>query len=120
MIPLVRHGISCGGPDARSMMTPATARIPRVDLLAQGEALHSEINAAIERVLTSGHFILGPEVEAFEAEFAEYCGVAHCVATGSGTEALQLTLTACDIGAGDEVVTVSHTAVPTVYAAQSG
>jgi dTDP-4-amino-4,6-dideoxygalactose transaminase len=104
----------------RPEVTPATVQIPRVDLLAQREGLRSELEAAVERVLASGHFILGPEVEAFEAEFAAYCGVEHCVGTGSGTEALQLTLAACGVGAGDEVVTVSQTAVPTVFAAQSG
>jgi dTDP-4-amino-4,6-dideoxygalactose transaminase len=101
-------------------MRAAAVEIPRVDLLAQAAALRDELSAATERVLASGHYILGPEVEAFEAEFADYCGVSHCVATGSGTEALQLTLAACGVGAGDEVVTVSHTAVPTVFAAQSG
>jgi dTDP-4-amino-4,6-dideoxygalactose transaminase len=91
-------------------------QIPRVDLAAQREALGPELDAAIERVLQGGRFILGPEVEAFEAEFAEYCGVSHCVATGSGTDALRLVLEESGIGAGDEVATVSHTAVPTVFA----
>jgi dTDP-4-amino-4,6-dideoxygalactose transaminase len=96
-------------------------QIPRVDLAAQRDALGGEIEAAIDRVLASGHFILGPEVEAFEEEFAAYCGTAHCVATGSGTDSLELVLTASGVGAGSEVVTVSHTAVPTAFAVeQSG
>jgi dTDP-4-amino-4,6-dideoxygalactose transaminase len=100
-------------------VTRTASRIPRVDLTAQLEALRPELEAAIERVLTSGHFILGPEVEGFEAEFADYCRVAHCVATGSGTDALRLALSAAGVGPGDEVVTVSHTAVPTAFAAPS-
>jgi dTDP-4-amino-4,6-dideoxygalactose transaminase len=93
-------------------------QIPRVDLAAQREALGGELEAAIDRVLASGHFILGPEVEAFEDEFAAYCGAAHCVATGSGTDAIQLALTAAGVRPEHEVVTVSHTAVPTAFAVE--
>jgi dTDP-4-amino-4,6-dideoxygalactose transaminase len=93
--------------------------IPRVDLNAQREALGPELTAATERVLASGQFILGPEVEAFEAEFAAYTGAAECVTTASGTDAIRLALTACGIGPGDEVVTVSHTAAPTVFAVEA-
>jgi dTDP-4-amino-4,6-dideoxygalactose transaminase len=67
-------------------------------------------------VLDSGWYILGDEVAAFEAEFAAYLGTEHAVGVGSGTEAIHLALAACEIGAGDEVVTVSHTAVATVAA----
>jgi dTDP-4-amino-4,6-dideoxygalactose transaminase len=91
-------------------------QIPRIDLAAQRESFGGELEAAIERVISSGNFILGPEVEAFEEEFAAYCGAAHCVATGSGTDAIQLALSARGVGPGDEVVTVSHTAVPTAFA----
>ena len=100
-------------------MTSAALEIPRVDLTAQWESLRPELDLAIERVLANGHYILGPEVEAFEAEFAAYCGAASCVATGSGTDALRLALIAYGIGPGEEVVTVSHTAVPTVAAVRS-
>ncbi|MDQ3935580.1 MAG: DegT/DnrJ/EryC1/StrS family aminotransferase [Actinomycetota bacterium] len=93
--------------------------IPRVDLRAQRAALGAELDAAIERVLASGHFLLGPEAEAFEEEFAAHCGAPHCVSTGSGTDAIRLALTARGIGPGDEVVTVSHTAVPTVFAVEA-
>jgi dTDP-4-amino-4,6-dideoxygalactose transaminase len=75
-----------------------------------------EIEAAVRRVLRSGRYLLGPETEAFEAEFAGYIGVAHCLSAASGTEALHLALRACGIGPGDEVITVSHTAVATVAA----
>jgi len=67
-------------------------------------------------VLSRGWFVLGPEVEAFEREFATYLGATYCVGVASGTEALALALMACGVGHGDEVITVSHTAVPTVSA----
>ncbi len=70
----------------------------------------------MRRVLESGRYILGPEVAAFEAEFADYLGGGHCVGVGSGTEAVHLALAALDVGPGDEVITVSHTAVATVAA----
>lgn len=84
--------------------------------LAQYLAQKDEIDAAIRRVLESGWYILGKETSAFESEFAAYLGVEEAVGVGSGTEALHLALKACDIGPGDEVVTVSHTAVATVAA----
>lgn len=86
------------------------------DLGVHYQAVKGEIDAAIQRVLDRGWFILGPEVEAFEAEFAAYCGARYAVGVGSGTEALHLALLACGVGPGDEVVTVAHTAVPTVSA----
>ena len=87
-----------------------------IDLKAQYLSIRSEIDAAIEQVFVSGQFILGPQVSAFEAEFAEYCGVDHAVGVDSGTSAIQLALLACGIGAGDEVITVSNTAVATIAA----
>jgi dTDP-4-amino-4,6-dideoxygalactose transaminase len=86
------------------------------DVKAAHDAIASELDGAIQRVMHSGRFILGREVEAFEAEFAAYCGVSHCVGVASGTEALQLALLACGIGPGDEVITVAFTAMPTVMA----
>lgn len=68
------------------------------------------------RVLESGSYILGDEVDAFERAFADYCGTVHAIGVGSGTDALILALKALDIGAGDEVITVSHTALATVAA----
>jgi dTDP-4-amino-4,6-dideoxygalactose transaminase len=93
-------------------------QVPRVDFVAQREALGSELDAAIERVLRSGRFILGAEVDAFESEFAEYCGVSHCVATGSGTDALRLVLSESGVGPGDEVVVPAYTFVATAAAAR--
>jgi dTDP-4-amino-4,6-dideoxygalactose transaminase len=75
-----------------------------------------DIDKAISRVLTEGRYILGREVEAFEKEFADYIGVSYGIGVGSGTEALHLAMRACGITAGDQVITVSHTAVATVAA----
>lgn len=83
---------------------------------AQYRAHREEIDAAIRRVCDSERYILGPEVEAFEREFAKFIGVAHGIGVANGTDALALALMACGIGAGDEVITVSHTAVATVAA----
>jgi dTDP-4-amino-4,6-dideoxygalactose transaminase len=82
----------------------------------QYRAHKAGIDAAIARVLEKGWYILGEEVGAFEAEFASYLGATQGIGVGSGTEALHLALAACDIGLGDEVITVSHTAVATVSA----
>jgi dTDP-4-amino-4,6-dideoxygalactose transaminase len=84
--------------------------------LEQYAAIRSEIDGAVARVLESGWYILGKEVEAFEREFAAFCGVEHVVACASGTEAIALALMALGVGPGDEVVTVANTAVPTVSA----
>ncbi len=75
-----------------------------------------EIDAAIMRVLKSGRYILGDEVRSFEEEFARYIGVNYGIGVGSGTDAITLALKACGFGPGDEVITVSHTAVATVAA----
>jgi len=85
---------------------------PRAQYLAH----KPEIDAAIARVLQGGRYILGEEVDAFEKEFAAYVGTTKALGVGSGTEALHLALAACGVRAGDEVVTVSHTAVATVAA----
>ncbi len=86
------------------------------DLKSQYLSLKGEIDIAVQRVLASGWFILGDEVRAFEEEFASYVGAAHGIGVGSGTEALHLALVACGVNPGDEVLTVSHTAVATVVA----
>ena len=83
---------------------------------AQFEVYRDEIEAAIRRVLGSGWYILGPEVEAFEQEFAEFLGTRHCLGVANGTDALALALRAVGIQSGDEVITVSHSAVATVAA----
>lgn len=90
--------------------------IPCANPLAQYLAHQAEIDEAIQRVLTRGRYILGDEVSGFEDEFAAYVGAKFGIGVGSGTEALHLALAACEVGAGDEVITVSHTAVATVSA----
>lgn len=91
-------------------------KIPLIDLKAQYQTIQKDIQAAINRVLESSQFILGKEVEAFESEFAHYCGVQHAVGVNSGTSALYLVLLALGIGPGDEVITVSQTFVATIEA----
>jgi len=86
------------------------------DLKPQHSRLRAELLDALATVLDSGWFILGQQVEAFEREFAEHCGVAFGVGVGSGTEALHLGLLALGVRPGDEVITVAFTAVPTVTA----
>jgi dTDP-4-amino-4,6-dideoxygalactose transaminase len=83
---------------------------------AQYLAHQEEIDDAIRRVLDKGRYILGDEVKQFEQEFAQYIGVDQGIGVGSGTEALHIGLAACGVGPGDEVITVSHTAVATVSA----
>lgn len=83
---------------------------------AQYLAHQTEIDEAIRRVLEQGRYILGEEVNQFEAEFAAFVGVQHGIGVGSGTEALHVALAACELGPGDEVITVSHTAVATAAA----
>ena len=85
---------------------------PHADYLAHQVA----VDAAIQRVLQSGHYILGPEVAAFEKEFAAAIGTAHCIGVGNGLEAIHIALRARGIGPGDTVITVSHTSVATVMA----
>ncbi len=88
--------------------------IPFVDLQAQYLAIKQEIDLATARVLLSGRYILDREVSAFEDEYAEYCGVKHAIGVASGTDALHLSLLACGVGQGDEVITASFTSVATV------
>jgi len=90
--------------------------IPAANPRAQYISYQQEIHDAVAGVLDSGRYILGREVAAFEAEFAAYTGAAYGIGVGSGTEALHIALAACGVGAGDEVITVSHTAVATVAA----
>jgi len=77
-------------------------------------SIKSEIDDAVERVLSSGWYILGNEVKNFEKEFAEYVGTKYAIGVNSGTDAIMLSLMALGIGKGDEVITVSHTTTPTV------
>ena len=90
--------------------------IPLVDLKAQYETIKSEIDGVIAEVLDSSQFILGPKVEAFEADFAEYCQTRFAFGVNSGTSALHLAMLAAGVGPGDEVITVSYTFVATIAA----
>lgn len=87
--------------------------VPFLDLRASYIELQSEINAAITRVLESGWYILGEEVDAFEQEFAAYCEAKHCVGVANGLDALHLALLALGVGAGDEVIVPSNTYIAT-------
>ncbi len=87
--------------------------VPLVDLKAQYDSIRDEIDDAIHRVVQSGQFILGPEVKAFEDEMAAYCGTKYAVGVASGTDALHLALLACNIKAGDEVITTPFTFIAT-------
>jgi dTDP-4-amino-4,6-dideoxygalactose transaminase len=93
--------------------------IPLFDYRPEHRRLAAEIDAAVRRVLDSGRLILGPEVQAFESEFAAWLGSAHAVGVGSGTDALLLALRALGVGAGHEVVTVSNAGVPPVAAVRA-
>jgi dTDP-4-amino-4,6-dideoxygalactose transaminase len=88
--------------------------IPLVDLKVQYLSIQNEIDAAIQRVVDSTGFILGPDVQTFEEEFARFCGVRHAVGVDSGTAALHLAFLTCDIGPGDEVITTPHTFIATI------
>ena len=83
---------------------------------AQYQALHVEIDGAIRKVLEGHAYIMGPEVERFEAGFAIYTGAAHGVGVANGTDALHLALRALDVGEGHQVIVPAHTAVPTIAA----
>ncbi|MGB9877503.1 MAG: DegT/DnrJ/EryC1/StrS family aminotransferase [bacterium] len=91
-------------------------RIQLVDLVAQYHKIKEEIQSAIDRVLESGRFILGPEVENFERQAGEYIGTRFAVGVGSGTDALLLALDALGIGEGDEVITTPFTFIATTEA----
>jgi dTDP-4-amino-4,6-dideoxygalactose transaminase len=98
---------------ALSQANPLAEPVPQIDLAAQYAAIGAEIRTAIDRVMASQQFVLGPEGAAFEQEIARLCGVAHAVGVGSGTEALVLALRACGVRAGDEVLLPPFTFVAT-------
>lgn len=86
-----------------------SGQVPFVDVLQQLGPIRAELLEAVARVIDRGSFILGPEVEAFEREFADYCGVEHVVSVSNGLDALSLTLRAAGVGPGDEVIVPSQT-----------
>jgi dTDP-4-amino-4,6-dideoxygalactose transaminase len=98
------------------MTAIATQEIPLVDLKAQYVTIREEVRKAIDEVLDSMQLTIGPNVKAFDQEFASYIGTRHSIGVGSGTDALQLAIRACGVSSGDEVITVSHTFFATVEA----
>src|SRR5689334_13007361 len=90
--------------------------IPAEDLTRQYLQIEDEVMAAVREVLPRGKYTLGPQVAAFEEEFARFCGVSYGVGISNGTEALHLALLACGTGPGDEVITVPNTYAATVFA----
>lgn len=87
--------------------------VPFLDLTPQYRELHEQLDAAFRRVAESSRFILGPEVEHFESEFAAYCEAKHCVGAGNGLDALHLILRAAEIGPGHEVIVPGNTYIAT-------
>ena len=87
--------------------------VPAYDLRAEYCSMRAEIDGAIQRIVEGGEFVLGKELEEFEEEFARYCGTRFAVGVASGTAAIQLTLLACGVGNGDEVITVPNTDIST-------
>jgi dTDP-4-amino-4,6-dideoxygalactose transaminase len=108
-----------GASGARSLLVTVMTRsagVPFVELSRQHASIADELRAAFERTLAGSAFILGHEVEAFEAQFAEHCGAEHCVGVASGTAALAIGLRAAGVGRGDEVVVPAHTYIATALA----
>jgi dTDP-4-amino-4,6-dideoxygalactose transaminase len=90
--------------------------IPLVDLAWQHREIADEVKVGIERVMESGAFILGPDVAAFESEFARACGVAHAIGVGNGTDALELACRAVGVGPGDEVIVPANSFIASALA----
>lgn len=101
----------------RSRFHSFAVKIPILDLKPATEELRPEFNEAFARVMASGHFLLGPELEAFEREYAQSTGASHCVGVANGLEALQLVLMAWGVGPGDEVIVPSNGYIATWLAA---
>jgi dTDP-4-amino-4,6-dideoxygalactose transaminase len=99
-----------------TMPTISTPSIPAEDVKRQYLLVEAEIHQAIDRVLPTGRYVLGPELAAFEQEFAAFCNTRYTIGVSNGTDALQLALLACGIGPGDEVITVPNTYIATVFA----
>src|SRR5436309_14998941 len=91
-------------------------QVPFLDIKAQNRSIWSEIEASLQPVLNEAQFILGPAVERFEKQFAEFLGAKHCIGLNNGTSALHMALLACGVGAGDEVITTPATWISTSWA----
>lgn len=90
--------------------------VPFLDLARLHQSIREPLDAAYRRVMDSGWFIMGTELESFECEFAQYCEVKHCIGVGNGLESLHLLLRAYEIGPGDEVIVPSNTFIATWFA----
>jgi dTDP-4-amino-4,6-dideoxygalactose transaminase len=110
-----RETVAPGGV-ATGRLRRMAAPVPFVDLAAQHRALDRPIREAVGRILESSQFILGEDVEAFEREFASFCGVKNAVGVGSGLDALEMTLRALEVGRGHEVILPANTFVATAFA----
>jgi dTDP-4-amino-4,6-dideoxygalactose transaminase len=102
--------------DEDAMISLQVSAIPAEDLTRQFAEIGDELRAALELVLPSGRYTLGSQLEAFEEDFAAFCGTRYSVGTSSGTDALHLALLACGIGPGDEVITTPNTYIATAFA----
>jgi dTDP-4-amino-4,6-dideoxygalactose transaminase len=91
----------------------SASSVPFLDLAALHRPIRAELDAAYHRVMDSGWFIAGPELDAFETEFAQYCDASHCVGVGNGLDAIHLLLRAYGVGPGDEVLVPSNTFIAT-------
>src|SRR5689334_15800085 len=94
-------------------MAASSTHVPFLDLRAAYAELQSNIDAAVARVISSGSYLLGEEVIAFEREFASYVDAKHCISVGNGLDALQLTLRAYGVGPGHEVIVPGNTFIAT-------
>src|SRR6266849_5063969 len=94
----------------------SSMQVPFLDLKAQNHSVWAELQSALAPVMENSQFILGPAVDRFEADFAAYVGVKHCVGLNNGTSALQMALIALDIKPGDEIITTAHTWISTSWA----
>jgi dTDP-4-amino-4,6-dideoxygalactose transaminase len=96
--------------------TATPVEVPLVDLRIQTDRVAEGVRAALDQVMSTTSFVLGPQVDRFEQEYAEFCSVGHCIGVGNGTDAIELALRAAGIGAGDEVVIPANTFVATAEA----
>ena len=102
--------------DQDSTISLQMSAIPAEDLTRQFNEIGDELREAIELVLPSGRYTLGSQLQAFEEDFAAFCGTRYAVGTSNGTDALQLALLACGVGPGDEVITTPNTYIATAFA----
>src|SRR5262249_55299746 len=110
------QGIRSKPLDGVQAMQSQRIEVPFLDLKAQNRSIWPELEEALEGICKNAHFILGPAVDAFEAQFADYVGVWHCIGLNNGTSALHLALLAAGVGPGDEVITTPHSWVSTAWA----